>query len=104
MGIDYTAYAAYGFELPSDQHADDVDERLNGAFRPVGYLSAGSFGRDRLFLVTECVQTDQPGNAEPIPTEVHPSWDALLREAAAHLGVPASEIPAPGWLLVTDIG
>lgn len=107
MSIWFTAYAAYGFPLPDEftdeeaigQQITELEWRAEG----VGTLSAGPYDRNRLYLVTECVEADLNDGAEPIPLKpVDPNWNHALLAVAAAMRLDLAALPAPCWLLIPD--
>lgn len=102
MGIYYSAYFAYGFEIPATD-PDALDTALTGC--PVGYMHAGNYDRDRTFLVTSCMEVSIGDFRKVTPEAVTPEgleqWNRELTEAAARLGVHTGF--EPGWLVIPDL-
>lgn len=115
MGFSHSTYHAYGVHVPADQyrtgyiqsecewldavirHTDGLDNRL------LGYLSAGDYDRDQLFLTASengeslevklgsflvLSEVDVTGRAEAVKA---------LAEAAGYKG-----LAEPGWLVIPD--
>ncbi|MCL7377439.1 hypothetical protein [Streptomyces sp. 35G-GA-8] len=98
MGMYHSTYFAYGFQIP--QTDPDRLEDLE-----LGYLLAGDYDRDMVFLVTQCVEvrlgtykTVRPHDATQGQYE---DWDEQLRAAAETLAV--TPITEPGWIVVPDL-
>lgn len=103
MGFWHTAYAAYGIALPKSIDLDTVEQYVDQLDNEVGHLNAGPYDRDSLYLVTACASAEL-GQTECIPVEAtSPGWDEQLRAAAVGLGVPADQVPTPGWFVVADM-
>lgn len=110
MGMYHSTYFAYGFQIPTVGMVDleDLDTQLQRHKEQhggdVGYLSAGDYDRDMVFLTTECTEVDL-GKFEIVTPQTHSpeqyeTWNKALRAAAQSLGV----VPrAPGWIVVPDL-
>lgn len=99
-----TAYLAYGIQIP-DTQLDRLEEVLQG-HDGIGYLNAGRFGNDRIYLTTECHSTDAGEYLAIAPETLalgpgRTTWDTALRAAAEALG--HTDTPAPSWFLTADL-
>ena len=118
MGYRTSAYHFYGIHVPADQWVEDdhpvaegeridmIVRALAQDARDIGYVTAGDYDRDMLFLVASgddddlevelgtfrCVSGDQAAR---------PEWDHRLRRVADAMGY---ELPGePGWITVPDL-
>jgi hypothetical protein len=103
MGMYYEAYFAYGVRIPDDTDLDALEEKLRGS--GVGYLHAGHYDRDMVFLTTECKSADL-GSFEVVRPnsfsgEAFAAWDEALRDAAERLGV--TPVTEPAFFVVPDL-
>jgi hypothetical protein len=99
----HSAYFAYGVRIPDDSDPGALEEKLRGGI--VGYLHAGNYDRDLVFLTTECKSVDlgsfeivDPGS---FSGQDFVAWDAALGRAAEGLGV--EPLSKPGWFVVPDL-
>jgi hypothetical protein len=108
----HSTYFAYGVNVSTTEPAWAEAERLDKALTPladrcpdVGYLTAGDYDRDRVFLTTQCDEVDLGDYKHVTPETVTPEqladWDRQLAVAVAELGY-ADSTPA-GWLCVPDL-
>lgn len=102
MGIDTTAWLAYGIQIPNT-HAEDLEAKLKDTVG-VGYLHAGPYDREKTYLVTACHSADL-GTPKTVDlgdayTDGDPTgrWDAMLGHAVEKVG--AGRLTHPGWLLI----
>ena len=110
MSGDYAAYLVYGIRIP-DVAIDELDEKLDELHEDlqdgwVGYLHTGDYDRDMTtHLVTTCVEIRLgcPKGVTPqtVTTEQYATWDAMLKSAAAVLGVEA--LTEPGWIVIPSL-
>ncbi|MFI8278553.1 hypothetical protein ACIGBH_27505 [Streptomyces sp. NPDC085929] len=102
MSIWTTAYLAYGLEIPA-RDTDEVENALRPLTGDVGYLTAGPYDRDRLYLATGSFDADL-GTPEtldiPHDPEQYRTWDDQLRTALAALGLPIDQQFT--WHLIAD--
>ncbi|MFJ3170609.1 hypothetical protein ACIPJK_07465 [Streptomyces roseus] len=103
-----TAYLAYGIQIPDTDNHDiyKVENTLQTLNNGVGYLTAGRFGNDRVYLTTECHSADAGEYLALVPEILAnrpelATWDAALKAAAEALG--HTDTPAPHWFLTADL-
>lgn len=116
MGMSTSAYHFYGVNVPADQWlerwASAEGERLDVAISAVkdqapevGWLSAGDYDRDMLFL---CIR--QEGVSAEVPLgeflvggsrAEDLGWDAQLLAVVQSMGYRQTGIP--GWITVPDV-
>lgn len=116
MGMSTSAYHFYGVNIPADQwlerwagaEGELIDVAINAvkADAPdVGYITAGDYDRDMLFL---CIR--QGGSVEVElgtfkvvrPSALpDPGWDAQLLAVVQSLGY--QQTSEPGWITVPDV-
>ncbi|MFF4751809.1 hypothetical protein [Streptomyces sp. NPDC001270] len=117
MGMYYSTYFAYGVHipLPNDVHTwaenDRIDEKLRTLKEQcpdVGYLSAGNYDADRLFLTTQCDEVDlgtyKHVTPETVTAEQLAEWNRQLAVAVDALGYGTlPDLAGPGWICVPDL-
>lgn len=117
MGMSTSAYHFYGVNVPADQWlerwASAEGERLDVAISAVkdqapdvGWLTAGGYDRDMLFLCIrqEGVSTEvELGTFKVVRPSVSPDpgWDAQLLAVVQSMGY--RQTGAPGWITVPDV-
>ena len=117
MGMYHSTYFAYGVHipLPDDVHPWAENDRLDEQLRTlreqcpdVGYLSAGNYDADELFLTTQCDEvalgTYKHVTPETVTAEQLADWNRQLAAAVHALGY--GDLPGlgqPGWLCVPDL-
>ncbi|MFI8872410.1 hypothetical protein [Streptomyces sp. NPDC055243] len=103
MGFFHSAYFAYGIEIPPTDE-DTLDRGIPGGTE-VGHLHAGSYDRDKTFLVTKCTEADLGGYETVRPQDTtsdeYETWNTQLAAAAKALGV--TPVDDPGWLVIPDM-
>ena len=116
MGMDHSTYHAFGVHVPEAQyqtghiqsegewldavirHAEGLDNRL------LGYLTAGDYDRDMLFLTAsedgEHLETElgKFSVLSHVDTEGRADVIKALAEAAGYTG-----LAEPGWLVIPDV-
>lgn len=114
MGFSRSTYFAYGVHVPIDGPAWEEGDRVqtelqrikaSGGCPDVGYLTAGNYDADMLFLVTRSDEVDL-GTFEHVTPQTATAdqladWDRQLIAAAMALGY--TDTSAPGWLVVPDL-
>lgn len=115
MGMDHSTYFAYGVHIPISEYAWEETERLDKELTPladqcpdVGYLTAGDYDADRLFLVTKSDEVKLGTFEHVTPNTVTPEqiadWNRQLATAVHALGyADLPDLDAPGWLCVPDV-
>lgn len=118
MGISTSAYFFFGVRVPREQHDEDhvwaEAERLDRMVMPVdevGYITAGPYDRDELFLCF--VPSAGPMrhaevsygefrtvNPQNVDAETTARWTRLIRQAADSAGY--KDLDEPGWTVVVD--
>lgn len=118
MGMQYSAYHFYGVHVPNQQwqvdHAWGEGERVSKVIRDldlgdksakVGWLAAGGYDRDMLFLLIDIEGLDaevKPGEFRLSPNRDTPlNWDLALRMVADAAGYTG--LSSPGWITVPDV-
>ncbi|WP_405794076.1 hypothetical protein [Streptomyces sp. NBC_01506] len=112
MGMYHSTYFAYGIHVVTDQHGWQASEhaetelpKVKDRCPNVGYLTAGNYDEDMLFLVTESTEVDLGKFEHVTPARVsaeqQADWDRQLAEAARALGY--GEFSSAGWLVVPDL-
>lgn len=76
---------------------------LDGENNGVGYLDAGPYDSDSVFLTTYCENADLGRPKTLDSPEQHPDWDRAIDHALGLLGIPNSSVDAPAWLLIADV-
>lgn len=103
MGFYHSTYFAYGIEIPATDE-DVLDRGIPGGTE-VGHLFAGSYDRDKTFLVTKCTEVDlgQAKAVDPQNTssDEYETWNTQLAAAAEALGITPKNDPA--WLVIPDV-
>ena len=120
MGYDTSAYAFYGVHIPREQwgdpHAggepDRVQEVLSAnslAVPDVGYLMAGDYDRDMLFLTADVTPNEDVEvrlgtfrRFEPASSHRLMKLTDQLNEAVKLLGYDILELDAPAYIAVPD--
>ena len=112
MGMYHTTYFAFGGKIADNafEHMDLVEKfEPEGEFHAVlssydvGYLIAGDYDRDKLFLTTACESVDL-GKYMRVSPDVHgveADWTHNLQMVADEIGVELLENPA--WFVVLDL-
>ncbi|MGW4388228.1 hypothetical protein [Streptomyces sp. NPDC004685] len=113
MGMYHSAYFAYGLRIPIEGHAWEEAERLDPELQKlkercpdVGYLTAGDYDRDMVFLTAQCTEVElgEYGRASLATREQCAAWDAQLANAVHDLGyADRPGLEAPGWICVPDL-
>jgi hypothetical protein len=112
MGYYQSAYFAYGLRIPVDgpawQESDRLDaelQKLKDRCPEVGYLTAGDYDRDMVFLVTKSdeISLGKYGRGSETTPEQRASWDAQLAHAVHALGLADADLEPPGWLCIPDL-
>jgi len=116
MGMYHSTYFAYGVHVPPIEgkyawaEAEHVEAELpqhKEQSPDVGYLTAGDYDEDFLFLTTECTEVDL-GQWEHVTPQSHTperlaDWDRQLAAAVEALGYSDRDVSAPGWLCIPDL-
>jgi hypothetical protein len=98
-----SAFLAYGMRLPAGTSTAHVQAAIHGNVNGVGYVEAGPYDQDSLFLTTY-FESASPGSPKTIDApEPHADWDRALRHAAELIGFDFSDLEEPAWLLIADI-
>lgn len=113
MGYYQSAYFAYGLHIPVDGPAWQESERIDTELQKlkprcpdIGFLTAGDYDRDMVFLVTKSdeVQLGSYGRGSESTAEQRASWDAQLAAAVHALGLGETpDLEPPGWLCIPDL-
>ncbi|MFJ8146956.1 hypothetical protein ACIQ6R_18040 [Streptomyces sp. NPDC096048] len=117
MGMYHSTYFAYGVHVPVPNGVhpwaenDRVNEQLIAVKEQcpdVGWLSAGNYDADELFLTTQCDEvslgTFKHVTPETVTAEQLADWNrqlAIAVDALAYSTLP--DLGAPGWLCVPDL-
>jgi hypothetical protein len=116
MGYYYSTYVAFGSLVEEDTcKAMDLHERLEylGDLNPilnrydgVGFLLAGNYDNDKLFLTTECISVALGRTIRldfsTFPEEDLEEWSRTLKQASEALGIPL--LHEPCWFVIPDLG
>jgi len=112
MGYYHSTYFAYGIHIPVDGPAWRETERLEKELPKlkehcpdVGYLEAGDYDRDMVFLTTTSreIALGEYGRANLATAEQCGLWCTQLAFAVEALGYSGLNLAAPGWLCVPDL-
>ena len=112
MGMYHSTYFAYGVHVDVSPYAEAerLEEEMpqhKGQIPDVGYLMAGAYDQDQLFLTTACTEVDL-GKWEHVTPQSHTAeqlatWNRQLSDAVDLLGYGDRAVSAPGWLCVPDL-
>jgi hypothetical protein len=110
MGMYHSTYFAYGVHVAGGDDHERLEEEFpkhKGQIPDVGYLFAGNYDRDQLFLTTVCTEVDL-GEWKHVTPQSHTAeqlaaWDRQLSDAVDLLGYGDRAVSAPGWLCVPDL-
>lgn len=119
MSTSYSAYVAYGIEIPISPYGYDdsgcnaaeiVDktlavETVKAACPNVGHLQAGAYDLDRFFLVTSCHEAEI-GQVRFVGAAIQTErgWDEQIKTALQALGwdLLYPDLLEPDWFVICD--
>lgn len=112
MGMYHSTYFAYGVHVDVSTYGESerIDEELRkhrDQLPNVGFLMAGNYDDDQLFLTTACTEVGL-GKWEHVTPHSHTAeqmdtWNRQLAAAVEALGYGDRAVSAPGWLCVPDL-
>ena len=120
MGATHGTYAFFGVHIPRGMYQAggnqtreidwieaviDKTPRLNG--QGLGYITAGEYDRDELFLTVRAVDDTKSAEVElgtfrRLDLVTPYAWTALLGLLVREAGYPQDVVWAPGWIVVPD--
>ena len=119
MGFSHSTYFFYGVHVPRERYVTDSQHRetellgaaiksLNDPTKALGYITAGDYDQDELFLVTVPDGRDCEVDLGTFTvTHPHtdagliPEWDRLLANLIGVVGYEG--LAEPGWIVVPDL-
>jgi hypothetical protein len=116
MGIDYTTYAFYGVHIPKElwterdagSEADLVQALLEEnslSLADVGYMQAGSYDDDMLFLVAGGATESELGSFGRFDLDMgarRARFDGLLSLLVSAMGYDTSKLDPPSYISVVN--
>lgn len=116
MGMYHSTYFAYGVHVPlsegkyawaESEHIEAELPKHKDRCPDVGYLTAGNYDEDALFITTQCDEVELGEWKHVTPETVTPeqiaAWNYQLAYAVQALGYIGRDVSAPGWLCVPDL-
>jgi hypothetical protein len=112
MGMYHSTYFAYGVHVDASPYAEAerLEEEIpkhKDQLPDVGFLMAGHYDDDRLFLTTQCTEV-RLGKWEHVTPQSETGvqladWNRQLAAAVEALGYGDRAVSAPGWLCIPDL-
>jgi hypothetical protein len=109
----HTSYFGFGALIAENAYEDielvekfEYEGEYNGLLKSwnVGWLMAGHYDRDKLFLTTFCESVDLGDYKQVDPTVEHihaAVWTDSLKRVSRAIGRPLLE--TPGWFFIPDL-